>query len=65
MAFSDSGLRTPSDLHSSDGAEMLEDLLARTRVPGRPADLVDDDVAFIRAASGRGQHPDPRLPILR
>ena len=45
-------------------AEMLDDVLARTKVAGRPADLADDDLAFIRAASGRGEHPDPRLPIV-
>ena len=46
-------------------AEMLEDVLARTAVPGRPSDLVGDDLAFIRAASGRGEHPDPRFPVVR
>jgi hypothetical protein len=46
-------------------AALLEEGLARTRVAGRPADLVDDDLAFIRAASGRGEHPDPRFPIVR
>lgn len=46
-------------------AAVLEEGLARTRVAGRPADLVDDDLAFIRAASGRGEHPDPRFPIVR
>ena len=45
-------------------AAMLDDVLARTKVAGRPADLADDDLAFIRAASGRGEHPDPRLPIV-
>lgn len=45
-------------------AEMLEDVLARTKVAGRPADLANDDLAFIRAASGRAEHPDPRLPIV-
>lgn len=45
-------------------AALLEEGLARTRVAGRPADLADDDLAFIRAASGRGEHPDPRLPIV-
>jgi uncharacterized protein (TIGR03083 family) len=43
----------------------LDELLARLRVAGRPADLVDDDLAFIRAASGRGEHPDPRFPVVR
>lgn len=46
-------------------AALLDEGLARTRVAGRPADLVDDDLAFIRAASGRGEHPDPRFPIVR
>lgn len=45
-------------------AEMLEEVLARTKVAGRPADLVGDDLAFIRAASGRGEHSDPRLPVV-
>jgi uncharacterized protein (TIGR03083 family) len=45
-------------------AELLDEVLARRWVPGRPADLVDDDLAFIRAASGRGEHPDPRLPVV-
>ena len=45
-------------------AALLEEVLARTKVAGRPADLVDDDLAFIRAASGRGEHPDPRLPVV-
>ena len=46
-------------------AGILDEALARTRVPGRPADLVGDDLAFVRAAAGRGDHPDPRLPVLR
>jgi hypothetical protein len=45
-------------------AALLDEVLARTKVPGRPADLVDDDLAFIRAASGRGEHPDSRLPVV-
>ena len=32
--------------------------------PGRePADLTED-LAWVRAASGRAPHPDPRLPLL-
>jgi hypothetical protein len=46
-------------------AAMLDEVLARTRVAGRPADLADDDLAFIRAASGRGEHSDPRFPVVR
>jgi hypothetical protein len=45
-------------------AELLDEVLARRAVPGRPADLEGDDLAFIRAAAGRGEHPDPRLPVV-
>jgi hypothetical protein len=44
-------------------AALLDDLLARRTVAGRPADLADD-MAWVRAASGRVPHPDPRLPLL-
>ncbi len=45
-------------------AEILDELLARRTVAGRPADL-SDDLEWIRAASGRGlDHPDPRLPLI-
>jgi hypothetical protein len=46
-------------------AAILDELLARRTVPGRPADLASDDLAWVRAASGRGPaHPDPRLPLI-
>jgi uncharacterized protein (TIGR03083 family) len=45
-------------------AEVLDEILARRAVPGRPADLEGADLAFIRAAAGRGQHRDPRLPVV-
>jgi hypothetical protein len=45
-------------------AEVLDEVLARRAVPGRPADLEGDDLAFIRVAAGRSEHPDPRLPIV-
>ena len=45
-------------------AEVLEEVLARRAVPGRPAELAGDDLAFIRAAAGRGEYPDPRLPVV-
>ncbi len=53
---------------TSDGirltAGILDELLARRTVAGRPADL-SDDLEWIRAASGRGlDHPDPRLPLI-
>jgi hypothetical protein len=44
-------------------AAIMDDLLARKTVAGRPADLADD-LAWVRAASGRAEHPDPRLPLI-
>jgi hypothetical protein len=44
-------------------ATILDELLARRTVAGRPADL-SDDLAWVRAASGRADHPDPRLPLI-
>jgi hypothetical protein len=44
-------------------AAILDDLLARRTVAGRPPDLADD-MSWIRAASGRAEHPDPRLPVI-
>ena len=44
-------------------AAIFDELLARRTVPGRPADLADD-MAGVRAASGRSPHDDPRLPLV-
>ena len=44
-------------------AALFDELLARLTVPGRPADLTED-LAWVRAASGRAPHADPRLPLL-
>jgi Mycothiol maleylpyruvate isomerase N-terminal domain len=44
-------------------AAILDDLLARKTVAGRPADLADD-MAWVRAASGRAEHAHPRLPLI-
>ena len=44
-------------------AAILDDLLARRTVGRRPADLADD-LTWVMAASGRGQHPDNRLPLI-
>jgi Mycothiol maleylpyruvate isomerase N-terminal domain len=44
-------------------AEILDQLLARRTVAGRPDDLTDG-MAWIQAASGRTAHPDPRLPLI-
>jgi hypothetical protein len=48
----------------STTASILDELLARRTVAGRPGDLAGDDLAWIRAASGRELHPDPRLPLI-
>ena len=45
-------------------AAILDEVMARVSVPGRPSDLAGDDLAFIRAVAGRGEHPDPRLPVV-
>jgi hypothetical protein len=42
---------------------ILDELLARRTVAGRPADL-SDDLTWVRAASGRAPHDDPRLPLI-
>ena len=47
----------------SMAATILDDLLARRTVAGRPADLADD-LTWVRAAAGRAEHPDPRLPLI-
>jgi hypothetical protein len=44
-------------------AAILDELLARRTVPGRPRDL-SDDWEWILAASGRAEHDDPRLPLI-
>src|SRR4051794_8534645 len=44
-------------------AGILDDLLARRTVAGRPPDLTDDE-AWVRAASGRREPPDPRVPLI-
>jgi hypothetical protein len=44
-------------------AAIFDELLARRTVAGRPADLADD-MAWVRAASGRAPHGDPRLPLI-
>jgi len=52
---------------TSDGvaftAGIMDELLRRRTVGGRPSDL-SDDLAWVRAASGRAPHGDPRLPLI-
>ena len=54
-------IATPAGI--TETAQILDELLARRTVAGRPADLADD-WDWIRAASGRSEHPDPRLPLI-
>ncbi len=54
-------IATPAGI--TETAHILDELLARRTVAGRPADL-SDDWAWIKAASGRSEHPDPRLPLI-
>jgi hypothetical protein len=44
-------------------AVILDDLLARQTVPGRPPEL-SDDLEWILAASGRTGSSDNRLPLI-
>jgi Mycothiol maleylpyruvate isomerase N-terminal domain len=44
-------------------AAVLDDLLARRTVPGRPPEL-SDDLDWILAASGRAESGDNRLPLI-
>ncbi|HEY7431520.1 MAG TPA: maleylpyruvate isomerase N-terminal domain-containing protein [Streptosporangiaceae bacterium] len=44
-------------------AAILDDLLARRTIPGRPAEL-SDDLGWILAASGRTESSDNRLPLI-
>jgi hypothetical protein len=54
-------IATPEGLAMT--AAILDELLARRTVGGRPGDLLGD-AAWVRAASGRSPHPDPRLPLI-
>jgi uncharacterized protein (TIGR03083 family) len=45
-------------------AAILDELLTRRTVGGRPMDLIEDDLSWVRAASGRRTHTDPRLPLI-
>jgi uncharacterized protein (TIGR03083 family) len=66
MDLTDALGRPPLDLPAANAltTAILDELLARRTVAGRPPDLRGDDLAFIRAAAGRGEHPDPRFPLI-
>ena len=59
-ALGQGGMATPAGIAMT--AAILDELIARRYVPGRPAGLTDDR-AWVRAASGRAPHDDPRLPL--
>ena len=52
---------TPAGIAAT--ATILDDLLARRTIPGRPAEL-SDDLSWILAASGRAESGDNRLPLI-
>jgi hypothetical protein len=60
-ALDRTSVATPEGIATT--ASILDDVLARRTVAGRPPDLTDD-VMWVRAASGRTAHPDPRLPLI-
>jgi hypothetical protein len=60
-ALDRTSVATPEGIAMTAG--ILDDVLARRTVAGRPPDLTDD-VMWVRAASGRTAHPDPRLPLI-
>jgi hypothetical protein len=60
-AFGREPIATPAGIAVT--AAILDELLARRTVAGRPADLADD-WEWILAASGRADHDDPRLPLI-
>jgi hypothetical protein len=60
-ALNRASVATPEGIATTAG--ILDDVLARRTVAGRPPDLMDD-VMWVRAASGRTAHPDPRLPLI-
>jgi hypothetical protein len=55
------GIATPEGIAAT--AAILDDLLARRTIPGRPAEL-SDDLDWILAASGRAEFSDTRLPLI-
>lgn len=60
-ALGRSSVATPAGITITAG--ILDDVLARRTVAGRPPDLAND-VSWVRAASGRAAHPDARLPLI-
>ena len=66
-SYEDSISLLETELAAADGiaatAAILDDLLARRTIPGRPAEF-SDDLGWILAASGRAGSSDTRLPLI-
>jgi Mycothiol maleylpyruvate isomerase N-terminal domain len=61
QALSRDSIATPEGIAAT--AAILDDLLARRTIPGRPAEL-SNDLDWILAASGRAEYGDTRLPLI-
>ncbi len=61
QALGRDSIATPEGISAT--AAILDDLLARRTIPGRPAGL-SDDFDWILAASGRAESGDARLPLI-
>jgi uncharacterized protein (TIGR03083 family) len=61
QALGRDSIATPEGIAAT--AAILDDLLARRTIPGRPAEL-SNDLDWILAASGRAEYSDTRLPLI-
>ena len=61
QALGRDSIATPAGIAAT--AAILDDLLARRTIPGRPAEF-SDDLDWILAASGRAESGDTRLPLI-
>src|SRR5690348_16253603 len=61
QALGRDSIATPEGIAAT--AAILDDLLARRTIAGRPAEL-SDDLDWILAASGRAGYSDTRLPLI-
>jgi uncharacterized protein (TIGR03083 family) len=61
QALGQASIATPEGIAVT--AAILDDLLARRTIPGRPTEL-SDDLDWILAASGRAESGDNRLPLI-
>jgi hypothetical protein len=61
QALGGDSIATPEGIAAT--VAILDDLLARRTIPGRPAEL-SDDLDWILAASGRAESSDTRLPLI-